>query len=180
MIKKLITMVALLGTVTLAQANSYSNSYTLASGLKCNNSTYNCSVPISDIASGDQVSACTFTFTSCSTQSRSGGYFSCDLFGTGTSCTLGSQHGSTQTWTCTLDSDQIACMNQCLTSGNCNFGIQCQGNWNIGSCKVSYNCHPSREVPDGMNTAYLLGAALVGIVLIRRQFMAPAMARIKK
>jgi hypothetical protein len=179
MIKKLITMVALLGTVTLVQANSYSNNYTLASGLNCNNSSYNCSVPISSIASGYQVSDCIFTFSSCNTQSHSKGYFSCDLFGTGTSCTLGSQHGSTQTWTCTLDSDQIACMNQCLASGLCNFGISCQGNWNIGSCSVSYNCTKKREVPDGSTTLYLLGAALVGIELIRRQ-MVPALARIKK
>lgn len=178
MIKKLITLVALLGATSLVHANSYSHSYTLASGLNCNNSSYNCSVPISDIAEGQEVTSCTFTFTSCSSQSH--GYLSCDLFGTGVNCTLGSQHGSIQTWTCTLDSTQLSCLNSCVGSGNCNFGIDCHGNWNIGNCTVNYDCHPSREVPDNLNTAYLLGAALVGIALIRRQLMVPAMARIKK
>jgi len=177
--QKLIAVIALLGISTIVHANSYSNSYTLASGVNCNNSSYNCSIPVGNIAPGQEISDCTFTFTSCNTHSRTGGYFSCDLFGSGVNCSLGGQHGSTQTWTCTLDSTQLSCLNQCISSGNCNFGINCQGSWNIGSCCINYDCHPKREVPDSSSTVYLLGAALVGIALLRRQ-MVPAMARIKK
>src|ERR1700722_2324117 len=108
--KHILTLIALLGITMAVQANSY-NSSTLFQNLNCYNNSYDCGI---NIGQGQQVNDCTFTFTSCNTQY---GYLSCDLDGVGINCNIGSQHGSCTTWTCTLDSQQLSCLNQCIGSG---------------------------------------------------------------
>ncbi len=139
MIKKLIlTLVAFVSITSMVQANSY-NSYNLFNGLNCNNNSYGCSL---NFGAGQQVTDCTFTFTSCNT-SYHGNYLSCDLNGVGITCKLGSCQGSTSTWTCTLDQTQLGCLNQCFSSGKCDFNVNCYGNWKIGNCTCKYTCNPT-------------------------------------
>jgi hypothetical protein len=159
-------IIALLGISTLVHATTC----TVFSGLNCNNSSYNCSLQSSLGAYGGQISDCNFTFTSCSTPST--GLLYCNLFGGSTACTVGSQTSSTTTWVCNLDSNGLTYLNNCLYSGNCNFGIGCSGNWNIGSCCVNYTCPtPHNHVPDTAMTVGLLGFTLLGVELFRRRLV---------
>ena len=164
MLKKLF-VIALLSATYFAHATSY----TMFSGLSCN-SSYSCNFPSSGYTQGSQVTDCTFTFTSCS--ANYGSLLFCNLFGSGSSCSVGSQNGGTTTWTCTLNQNGLDYLNNCLNSGNCNFGLNCSGNWNIGSCSVNYNCNPTphNTVPDTSSTVLLLGAAFLGLEVFRRRF----------
>ena len=179
MIKKLILAItAFVGITTLVHANGY-NTYNLFNGLNCNNNNYGCNL---NIGGGQQISDCTFTFTSCNT-SYHGNYLSCDLDGVGVNCHLGSCTGSTSTWTCTLDQTELNCLNQCLGTGKCDFDVNCHGNWNIGGCTCTYTCNPTpgnHNVPDTASTVMLLGAAIAGVEMLRRHQMTAKLAAAKK
>ena len=161
---KRIIILALLGITTLANATSY----TLFNSLNCYNSSYNCSLPLVNIAPDQEISDCSFTFNSIN-----GGHSSqlyCNLFGDGSNCHVGSQTGSTSTWDCTLNNSGVTYLNNCLKSGNCGFNVSCYGGYNIGSCQVSYTCKPkTQSCPDNSTTAYLLGLGLLGVELARRK-----------
>lgn len=157
-------VLTLLGVSMLAQATSY----TLFSGLNCYNSSYSCTLPVTTIAPDQQITDCKFTFTSMNTYS---GLLYCNLLGNNSSCSVGSKYGSSTSWTCTLDSICLDYLNNCISSGNCNFNLGCYGNWNIGSCQVEYTCQPKPNcsVPDSSTTIYMLGLALLALELSRRK-----------
>lgn len=159
-------IIALLGISTIVHATTC----TVFSGLNCYNSSYACSLSSGLVASGSQISDCNFSFTSCN--SSSSGLLYCNLQGSSSACTVGSQSGSTTTWNCALDSNGLNYLNNCLNAGKCDFGLNCSGNWNIGSCTVNYTCNPTphNRVPDSSATVYLLGLVLLGVELFRRQF----------
>jgi len=167
-------IIALLGLSTLVHATTCS----VFSGLNCNNNSYNCSLQPTLGTYGGQISDCNFTFTSCNTPST--GLLYCNLFGGNNVCTVGSQTSSTTTWVCNLDSNGLNYLNNCLNSGNCNFGVSCTGNWNIGSCCVNYTCTPTphNNVPDTGMTVGLLGLTLLGVELFRRR-LTVAVASVK-
>jgi hypothetical protein len=161
---------ALMAVAVMAQANTC----TLISN-SSGTGNYNCSLPVSN--GGQQVTSCTFTFTSVSCPSS---VLYCNLLGGSSSCNIGSC-GSANTWTCTLDNNGLNYLNNCLNSGgNCNFGLNCGGCWNIGSCKCDYTCGgggtPKNNVPDTSVTVLLLGATLLGLELSRRKLV-PARAK---
>jgi hypothetical protein len=166
--KKLI-FAALMAVTAMVQANTcqiFSNQ----SGYN-----YSCSLPVSN--SGQQISSCTFTFTSISCSS----VLYCDLLGGGSSCNIGTcQKGSNNTWTCTLDSNGLTYLNNCLSSGNnCGFSLDCWGKWDIGCCQCDYSCGgtPHNSVPDSSMTVVLLGLTLLGVELSRRKLV---LARVQK
>ena len=156
--KKFALIFALLGSVTLAQANTT----TLFNNLNCDNNSYSCSLP--DIGSGYQVTDCTFTFSSVNCSLLS--YLSCDLDNT---WGVGTKNVSTSTWTCTLNTNDLDYLNNCISSGkDCDFDLSCFGDYNIGSCTLNYDCQ--RGVPDTATTVILLGIALLGLEALRRKF----------
>ena len=153
-------------------ATVQANTCTLFSNQSGNN--YSCSLPVS--TGGQQVTSCTFTFNSISCPS----VLYCDLLGSGSSCSVGTQKGSTTTWTCTLDSTGLNYLNSCLDSGKgCSFNLDCFGKWNIGSCQCDYTCGgtPHSTVPDTSMTVVLLGLTLLGMELSRRKLVP---ARVQK
>jgi len=163
--KKLTLIIALFGAVSLAQATTTDLFYNVT----CNNNSYSCGLPTID--KNLQLSDCTFTFSTISTSK--GGYLSCDLFGNNGSCAVGTQNGSTTTWTCNLNSSCIDYVNNCLSLGkNCNFNLDCYGFCKVGDCKITYDCKPCppQNVPDTSLTIALLGAVLLGVELARRKF----------
>jgi hypothetical protein len=165
---KKIIFAAMMAVTAVVQANTC----TLFSNQSGNN--YSCSLPVS--TSGQQVTSCTFTFNSISCPS----VLYCDLLGSGSSCTVGTQKGSTTTWTCTLDSTGLNYLNSCLDSGKgCSFNLDCFGKWNIGSCQCDYTCGgtPHSTVPDASMTVVLLGLTLIGMELSRRKLVP---ARVQK
>ncbi len=171
--KKIILAITLaLGVNTLVHATTCN----LFSSVNCN-SSYTCSLPTSSWT-GQQVTSCTFNFNSCSLTSGGSGYLYCQLIAPNNStCTVGQNNGPTQSWTCTLNSTGLNYLNNCLTSGTCDFGIGCLGNWNIGNCSVDYTCSPGtkgQSVPDLATTAFLLGLSLTGLELVRRKLVPAA------
>jgi hypothetical protein len=165
--KKLI-IVALLGISTLVHANTCS----VFSGFNGNNNSANYSLQSCFSTGGSQVSGCTFTFTTCNTSSS--GLLYCNLFGGTSTCSIGSQNGSTTTWTCTLDSNGLNCLNSGLNSGSCNLNLNCTGNWSIGSCSCNYTCTPTppQAAPDTAMTFWLLGLGLMVVEVSRRRMVA--------
>ena len=119
-----------MAVTTFVQANScqiFSNQ---------SGNSYSCSLPVS--GSGQPVTSCTFTFDSVTCPS----VLYCNLQGNSSSCNVGTcQKGSNNTWNCTLDSNCLSYLNNCLGSGNnCTFSLDCWGKWNIGSCQCDYTC----------------------------------------
>jgi hypothetical protein len=170
--KKYLT-IALLGIATLANANTCN----LFSSVNCYNTTYNCGLPVTTPSADQQISSCTFTFTSLN--SYSAGLLYCNLTGGSSTCNVGSQGSSTPSWTCTLNSAGLDYLNNCVSSGkSCNFGIDCRGGWQVGSCKVDYTCSPTPHtaVPEVASTAALMGLGLLAVGLFRRQLV-PALVK---
>jgi hypothetical protein len=158
-------ILAALAVTTVAQATTC----TLFNNYSGYNNSYNCSFPSSSIGANQQVSSCTFTFTSCNSWYPSGSLY-CNLLGSGSTWTCGSQSSSTSTWNCTLNNSCLTYLNNCLTSGSCNFNLNCYGGWNVGSCTVDYTCTPKpHTVPDTATTVLMLGLALIGIEFSRRK-----------
>jgi hypothetical protein len=158
--------IALLGISTFANATSY----TLFSSLSCYNNSYNCSLPIANVAPDQEISDCTFTFNTINTSFRSSLLY-CNLVGNNSSCSIGSQTGSASTWNCSLDNNGLTYLNNCISTGSCGFNLGCYGGYNIGNCQVSYNCKPkTQNCPDSSTTAYLLGLGILGMELARRKF----------
>ena len=157
--------IALLGITTLANATTC----TLFTSLNCYSQSYNCSLPVVNIAPDQQISDCYFTFKSVNTGSS--GLLYCNLVGGSSSCHVGSQSGSASTWNCKLNSNGLTYLNNCISAGSCGFNLSCYGGYNIGSCQVTYTCTPkTQNCPDTGTTAYLLGLGLLGIELSRRKF----------
>jgi hypothetical protein len=156
---------AMLGVATLAHANSF----TVCSSVYGKNN-YDCSLSSSSF-SGD-ITGCTFTFDSCYT--RFSGLLSCNLKDTSGSYTCGSS--GQRSWTCSLDSNGLNYLNNCLdNSDSCDFNLFCGGDWHCGSCTVTYTCSPGpkRNVPDTATTVFALGLALLTLEVTRRK-LAPA------
>ena len=166
---KKIIFAAFAAVALMAQANTC----TILSN-SSGNGNYSCSLPVSN--SGQQVTSCTFTFTSVSCDSL----LYCKLLGSSSSCSVGSC-GSANTWSCTLDNNGLNYLNSCLNNGNsCSFGLNSGGCWNIGCCKCDYTCGggtPKNNVPDTSVTVVMLGVTLLGLELFRRQSV---LARAKK
>jgi hypothetical protein len=166
---KKIIFAALMTVTAMVQANTC----TIFSNQSGKN--YSCSLPVS--TSGQDITSCTFTFTSVSCPSL----LYCDLLGGSSSCNVGTcQKGSANTWTCTLNSTCLTYLNSCLDSGKgCSFDLDCFGKWNIGCCQCDYTCGgtPHNNVPDTSMTVVLLGLTLLGVELSRRKLVP---ARIQK
>ena len=157
-----------MAVTTMVQANScqiFSNQ---------SGNSYSCSLPVS--GNGQPITSCTFTFNSVTCPS----VLYCNLKGDNSSCNVGTEQGSSGSWTCTLDSNGLNCLNSCLSSGNnCTFSLDCWGKWNIGSCQCDYTCGgtPHNNVPDTSMTVVFLGLTLLGMELSRRRLVP---ARVQK
>ena len=94
---------------------------------------------------------------------------------------LGSQFfasvGTTLTWSYVLTSAQLISLNAYLANGGLSIGIDPDCSYNVGGISFSYTTGsggiPHTPVPDMATTAYLLGASLLGLQVLRRKF-APA------
>jgi hypothetical protein len=157
--KKTFLALVLVGLATLGHATECD----LFSNANFNNNSYSCSSPF-----GNQpVSDCTITFTSLNCNNNAGS-FTCNFGG---DCDFTCQNDGNNTWSCTLDSDQINCLNSCLNSGNCNFNVCSFGDWSCGGCQINYDCCPPNCVPDSAWTVALLGAALLTLEFARRKLV---------
>lgn len=147
---------------------AHATSYQIFSGLTCYGN-YNASLPVTSLSADTQITDCTFTFTSVHTHSS--GLLYCNLQGDSSQCNVGTQSGSTSTWTCSLDGNGLDYLNKCLANGDCSFDLTCTGNYHIGSCQVDYTCCPvPRACPDTAWTAGLLALGLLGMEMARRRF----------
>lgn len=116
---------------------------------------------------GNQVTACSFTFNNCTLTSWGSGLLYCNVNGT----TIGTCTKTSTSWICNLDANGLSLLNNCLANNSiCDFKLTCTGGWSVGGCTANYTCTPTpKSVPDAASTASLLAAALTGASLLRRK-----------
>ena len=85
--------------------------------------------------------------------------------------------GTTLNLTYTLTSAQLISLNAYLAAGGLSIGIDPDCHYSVGGLSFTYTTGtggiPHTPVPDMATTAYLLGASLLGLEVLRRKF-APA------
>lgn len=152
------------------------------------------------VASGQQIDSATINFNNITltvANSSGTGYLYTDLLGLGgagvttytdndaagdyfsgkfSNVSLGTQFfasvGTTLSWSYILNGSQLASLNNYFANGGFSIGIDPDCHYTVGGLSFNYTTK-SNSVPDGATTAWLLGAGLLGLELLRRK-LAPA------
>ncbi len=87
--------------------------------------------------------------------------------------TIFSSVGTTLSWSFSLNSAQLLTLNTYIAAGGFSFGMDADCYYNVGALSFSYTTAtttvPHGGVPDAATTAYLLGASLLGLEVLRRK-----------
>ena len=88
--------------------------------------------------------------------------------------------GTTLSWSYVLNSAQLLSLNSYVAAGGFSFGIDSDCYYNVGALSFTYTTAtttvPHGGVPDAATTAYLLGASLLGLEVLRRKLTPAAKA----